>query len=435
MQIVTFKCGRCGKLIGVGEEYLGRQVRCLHCRGIVLAQQSSAAESATQTAKPFSAPTLFLSDSLPTSHAVSAPAELAVPIRESTIPDTGEQAAAPSLSESGAVNSAPAEANAPGSSPSASESTATAPPLSPIDSSRHEHASPSFSPNATGSTVARGRRLAARTPLAISIWYVIPLVSYSLLATILLAVLWNRLQAVEDHPLIAFLPDSEGDAPGVVRKPKGVNEARKRKLIGDPLPESLKLHLGETRTIGALAITPERVVREQVGVGDGASAPEKLTGLSLVLHLKLENVSSDESFQPLDRFFDRKWREGSSAGAPPLTLLEAGPGRRFFGGPAEWRPRPAPARNNSARPEFIYLMGGDKPVEDPIDHRLGPGERTRVFVCTDGNDTRTAGLAARKGDFLWRVHLRRGLVRVREHDVPAAAVVGVAFTDRDIGGG
>jgi hypothetical protein len=158
-----------------------------------------------------------------------------------------------------------------------------------------------------------------------------------------------------------------------------------------------------------------------------------------VLRLRLENVSEDETFQPLDRYFDRKWREDNSPGAPPLTLLEAGSGRRFFGGPAAWRPRRSSPRNNDAPAEFIYLMSGDKPVENPVDRPLGPGESSQAFVCTDGDDPRAGELANYQGNFLWRVQVRRGLVRVRgrdgrEHEVPAAAVVGVVFSGKDVGG-
>jgi hypothetical protein len=213
-----------------------------------------------------------------------------------------------------------------------------------------------------------------------------------------------------------------------------VNESRKRKLIDQPLPTSLIIHLGQTRTIGSLAVTPQRVARELVGIASGKTEPQKLKAPSLVLYLKLENISTDETFQPLDRFFDRRWPEGQSMGAPPLTLLDAGRGIRFFGGPAEWHPLATSARSNEPAPEFIYLMGGDKPVANTIDRALGPGENTEVCVCTDGNDPRASALVRHSGEFMWRVHLRRGLVRVRGRDVPAAAVVGVAFTERDIGG-
>jgi hypothetical protein len=289
---------------------------------------------------------------------------------------------------------------------------------------------PTFASDAAPS--ARGRKSSPPARPGVSFWLVLPLISYSVLATGLLVTLWNRLQTKETHPLIAFLPDADGDAPGVIRKPKAVNEARKRKLNAEPIPDEFKIRLGQTRTVGALAITPQRVAWEQVGVGSGSAAPVRLNGPSLVLHLRLENVSADETFQPMDRYFDRKWRDGGST-PPPLTFLDAGPGRQFYGGPAEWRPRSS-ARNISAAPEFIYLMGTNQQIEDPIDRQLAAGESTEVFICTDGNDPRAAALASYRGNFSWRVHLRRGLVRVLDWDVPAQAVVEVLFSDREVGG-
>ena len=438
MQTVTFKCGHCGSLIGIGLEYLARKVRCPHCQKVVLAQTADAEGTAEQPVASEPVPATVAeaaavatiepspvgqggeTESVDTADQVwgelaqsapdiSAPGDT-VPTGTPSSFDSGDL---PVALQSGQISVPPAEAAEPASTWTEHRADESLPQRVPIAvSGRIDHR-----PVRTG----------------VSIWLVIPLVSYSVLATIFLIVLWNRLQSVEVHPLIAFLPDSEGDAPGVVRKPKGVNESRKRRLIGEPLPAQLTMKLGETRTVGALAVTAERVTREQVAVGDGSAAPLKLDGPSLVLHLRLENVSEDETFQPLDRFFDRRWREESSGGAPPLTLLEAG-STRFYGGPAEWRPRDQSARNNKVRPEFIYLMSGEKPVADPVDRPLGPGESAEVFVCTDGSDPRSAGLVNRKGKFLWRVHVRRGLVNVLGRDVPAAAVVGVAFADRDIGG-
>src|SRR5208282_1308015 len=37
MQTVNFLCGHCGKLMAVGSDYLGQQVRCPHCQQVVLA--------------------------------------------------------------------------------------------------------------------------------------------------------------------------------------------------------------------------------------------------------------------------------------------------------------------------------------------------------------------------------------------------------------
>jgi DNA-directed RNA polymerase subunit RPC12/RpoP len=481
MQTVTFQCGRCGKLIAVGVVYLGRQVRCPHCQKVVLAQAPATAHSGQPvsteratlepaSAVPVSSPpdssapagvattadsvqsadsstTILPQPGMPAYRrafepepVLSGPAE-----PEDSLPRPGPAAELPPLVPAFPVLESPPIAREVADEPNSAVAGAIEPP-GPNGPVTETYPGPGTSePGALafgetpaltadpgedlGTLFAGGRPLPARS--GVSIWLVLPLVSYSILATVLLVILWNRLQTREVHPLIAFLPDAEGDAPGVIRKPKAVTEARKRRLNAEPLPDDLKLRLGQTRTVGMLAITPQRVAWQQVGVGEDSAGPVKLNGPSLVLHLRLENMSTDETFQPLDRFFDRKWQDGKAT-APPLTLLEAGPKLRFYGGPAEWRPR-SHARNINAPPEFIYLMGGEHPVADPIDRPLGAGETSEVFVCTDGNDPRTTELARYRGEFLWRVHVRRGLVRVLDREVPAAAVVGVVFSDRDVG--
>lgn len=486
MQTVNFQCGLCGKLMAVGTEFLGRLVRCPHCQQAVLAPAALTADAATASLpQPMLAPT---PEPLPPPEpeppppppAADPPAalapELAIPTLEITPPDDGDDIfSAPPESDDLFGSSAPPRIEIPldppaPTAPAAMTSPAPVapeapaepavadtpfasleappylpPPIDPFIAPTAEEpiptetAAPAWLPepagHGDGPTDSPRLRL-ERQPVAIrrgiSIWYVIPLASYSLLATCLLVVLWNRLQLAETHPLIAFLPDAEGDNPGVIRKPKAVSEERKRRLSVQPLPDELRLRLGETLTVGALAITAQRVAWEQLAVAPGDTRPESLKGRSLVLHLKLQNISEDESFQPLDRYFDRRWQESKPVGPPPLTLLEAGPRRRYYGGPATWRPhRPSP-REEGDPPEFVYRFEGPKPVRNPIDRPLDPGQSVELFVCTDGDDPAVAELARYRGDLLWRIHVRRGLVRVQDQDVPAAAVVGVAFTDRDI---
>src|SRR5438270_4922717 len=42
MATVNFQCGHCGKLMAVGTEHLGQQVRCPHCQQVVLVPISAA---------------------------------------------------------------------------------------------------------------------------------------------------------------------------------------------------------------------------------------------------------------------------------------------------------------------------------------------------------------------------------------------------------
>src|SRR5260370_40980448 len=45
METLTFQCGHCNKLMAVGTEYLGRQVRCPHCQQVVIAPTQPAPTS------------------------------------------------------------------------------------------------------------------------------------------------------------------------------------------------------------------------------------------------------------------------------------------------------------------------------------------------------------------------------------------------------
>ena len=45
MQTLTFQCGHCNKLMAVGIEYLGQQVRCPHCQQVVIAPSHPAPTS------------------------------------------------------------------------------------------------------------------------------------------------------------------------------------------------------------------------------------------------------------------------------------------------------------------------------------------------------------------------------------------------------
>ena len=101
---------------------------------------------------------------------------------------------------------------------------------------------------------------------------------------------------------------------------------------------------------------------------------------SLVLRLKLRNVSDDVAFQPMDNYFDRKWK--GKGEAPPLTILElVSPNRptRFFGGPAEFH-LPLLHAQQRRRPAAV---GAWRP---PTTKVLNPGEEMETFVCTDGDD-------------------------------------------------
>jgi hypothetical protein len=240
-------------------------------------------------------------------------------------------------------------------------------------------------------------------------------------------------QQQQQNPFDA-LPD-DGDNPGVVKGGKRISHRTIHfpdRYTTGPLPPPQRMTLGQTRRLGFLEVTPISVERKRVAVVvRGSDRPEPCRNDSLVLRLKLRNVSTDQAFAPLDNYFDRSWKPGQ--GDLPLTHLEAA--GRCFCGPAHWHPQ---SDRGADRPEWLE---GRAPT-DAAD--LAPGAAMESYVSTDGNDEEAVRLllGERKtpgapppflGPFLWRVRLRRGLIEWDGKPRSATTVIGVEFTRSDIG--
>jgi hypothetical protein len=258
--------------------------------------------------------------------------------------------------------------------------------------------------------------------------FIIPLISYSILATVAVGVLFFRLKKEESrpHPL-ELVPDIDGDHP---------TNRKKQDLRGDirfpsrsmELSDKLKVSLGQTLRLGELEVTPEAVKRGPIEIKEeGRTKTEKPAGKALKLYLRLKNVSKDLAFYPLDGYFTRQWRVSvpMTPGAlrtrfEPYTQLVIA-GHHFYGGPTSWNER-----------------GSSDPRESVIgtnyDRLLQPGEEMTTFICTDPEDREIdQELGRHKGEkLLWRVQIRRGSVEVKGRRVPACAVFGVEFTDNEI---
>ncbi len=261
---------------------------------------------------------------------------------------------------------------------------------------------------------------------------VIPLISYAILATIAVLMLWYRMQQAPPPPpnqldaLPSFDPNDDQHSTHLQPSQKTfrIRNMDVKTATGPLLPERIT-RLGESLQVGDLEITPLKVDRRIVSVISQGSRPEPLSSPSLVMHLKLRNISSNVVFQPMDAFFDRKWAKKSEQ--PPLTILELlDPAQtvRFFGGPALYHPQTR-SGNNSEPPE---AMAGANTASV-----LHPGETMETFVCTDGDDkAAVAAVENFRGKLMWRIHLRRGIITVdANHLVPVSSVVGVEFTDDD----
>jgi len=240
----------------------------------------------------------------------------------------------------------------------------------------------------------------------------VPLVSYSILTTIALAILFLRPQPWDPFEL---LPDREGDL-------KGAKHQQQTAVIYDrvqperSVPDKLKVDLGGTIRIGDVEITPQKVELRRVEFRRPGVAPEPASDDSLVLHLLFQNISQDVVFSPTDPFFDRSWK-GIVSGKKPYTGLNIGQ-ECLWGGALSWRAGQRPEERDSIAGQQ-YKM-------------LQPGEQLATLVCTDPQEHVGRLLANYRGDLVWRVQVRRGLVQVRDREYPATAVIGVQFKDTDI---
>jgi hypothetical protein len=444
MQTVNFQCGSCNNLMGVSSEFLGQQVRCPHCQAVVVAPAAPTPAQPSPTE-----PIGFFPSFGNQQDDIFAPPEPTDDLfgdAESPRVELPPLAQEPALALNGEANIAPQ----PAASPFGSTTASSEPPASSV--STGTGAIPSWMDSPPAPAAGAAPSLATtpaeemqeetiphlvRRPRDGGGWFVglviIPLISYAILATIAVLVLWYRFQQSPPPPpnqldtLPSFDPSDEEHSTHLKINQKVLNRPRSmdvKTATGPLLPERIT-RLGEKLEVGDLEIIPLKVDRQIVSVISKGSRPEPCSAPSLVLHLKLRNISSNVVFQPMDTFFDRKWM--SKAEQPPLTILELlDPAHtvRFFGGPAEYHP---PPRNNSGAMPPQEVEGARS------SHVLRPGEEMDTFVCTDGDDKNAVDAVENyHGKLMWRVHLRRGIITVDAHHLaPVSSVVGIEFTDDD----
>lgn len=471
MQPIHFQCGNCGKLMAVSAEHVGQQVRCPHCQQIVIAPPAVSTVPPPETGEArveisgSASPQPGFAETAPNKPAVADAAEdffshasagselfnlgdtpgIELPLE--SLPHTliGDGSPAPQESEATLPSALPWAANQPAADPQAaaepvaqSDKISGLPAGSPawpggVFAETLQPPLPSVPLRPDGELSSANTRAAKRTE-AKAPWFLLlvfcPLLLYAIVISIFAFFMYRHDQQLQERLRNPFetMPDV-GDYPGVQKGKKvSLTDRYPRELPTLRLPESLQTNLGKPIRVGCLQITPNRIERKRVSVVVESARPEPCKHDSLVLYLDLKNLSSEQSFAPLDNYFDRYWRPGVDL-IPPLTLLEVGnKDRLFYGGPANWYPRGD--RNNQR--EWV------KGRRDQAD-LLQPGEEKQMFVCTDGNDDKAAAVLFGEpsgdryhGRFLWRVRVRRGLVRFQDKEYSATAVVGVRFTDADI---
>jgi hypothetical protein len=453
MEIINFQCGHCGNLMGVSSECLGTQVRCPTCSQVVVAPAAPPSSMLPDSEPGHEHEDIFTPPESDDLFSAPAPPRLEMPppapnptsLMSPTIP-----VPAPTAVELPPNNPFPA---------SILES-ATVPTPEPF---RDDPGGTGLFDDGAAASLPREPRLSGRrAPRRGSMWPIfvlLPLLSYAVLVTVALVLIYQRWQAdkakaaSEQKPLDQ-LPDLQGDSPGVRRS--GYTWEVKDEYSW-PMPDRLKVALGQKLQVGDLEIQPLHVERTRVGVRvEKHPNVETMSHDSLVLHLRLRNCSSEYAFVPLDPWFDRGWphrgappeRPGDDEGpdalsryqqasnefwehgkeSPPLTVLEVGE-RRFFGSSSDWYERNDAASKNFRR---AWVDGRKDDPQHP--EYLKPGDSVDTFVSTDGRDPRLNEVLKTASDpLLYRIHVRRGLVtRTKGDKMPATAVIGVTFSTSDI---
>jgi hypothetical protein len=246
------------------------------------------------------------------------------------------------------------------------------------------------------------------------------LLGYGLLMTILAGFFgYQHFAAKPEHPFKA-IPDVIGEYEKANRKQTSL------KFMPDPkldVPLDLRVKLGGELAVGDLQVKPVSVTRQTLSVktlnADGTFEKEReIKPPTLVLTLRVKNLSSDTTFYPNDPAFNRFNEEKKPL---PYTLLQIG--REYYGGITLW-----PEKER-------YVVSGHEADLKP----LAPGEERDTFVTVaprhDVARDKVTTLP-RDQQLLWRVQLRRGLVPYVDNgktvDISATTVIGVEFRPDEI---
>jgi phage FluMu protein Com len=447
MQTVNFNCPFCGKLMAVGINLLGRNVRCPHCKQVVQAP----ATAGTVVPPPATAP----APSEPTFSFPSAPPEgqeghesIFGEVQDDDVfgtrqPKVQMPVETPPPPPPPALRRREPDTiteQLPASNPFATApdpTAATEPEFTPPANDWHTQRDKPQEENRDFDEASREKRppqAATREsggggPL---IWV---LLAYGAVATAGAAYLFfNRTNPTSEPPtdggakpqqVISFevIPDLFGQYDRAERK-------KVVRLEGMPaatqdLADDLQVPLGRTLTVGQIEVKPTRIeyrkaMRHYVKA-DGKPDEKPTPNDVLLLHLHIKNVSDDVTLHPTDPAFDASYDRTTKV--TPYTGVVVGD-KHFLGGPFLW-PDPQYRRQ---------FMEGQEDDDKP----LGPKQERDYVICSvlAGPDVRKA-VEQKDARPVWRVQLRRGLVpwkddSGKERDVSATCVIGVVFSAADI---
>lgn len=456
MQTVNFNCPHCGNLMAVGSNLLGRNVRCPHCKQVVRAPAASGEAAIAAAAAPVMTPP---PPSPPAPIYIPKPQEAAESIFGDAPPDEdlfGTVAPKPSF---------PAPPPPPEPYRPALQETVTVGPVAEerqsfeIDVSPPEHQPlPEIEPLPEMDARPTPRMRPSRTEDAPEVerapaterdqppyrskqepkegggstgafaWI---LLGYGAIVTILAVFFaYHYFSGGSSKHPFEEIPDVYGQYDKANRKStsfKGLPNARAE------VPPHLRVKLGGELTIGDLWVSPQAVERKVLAIKSKKDDEQEDTlntaKETLVLRMKVRNLSTDTSFHPNDPAFNRGVAKND--GMMPYTALQVR--NEFHYGAIPW-PETA-----GARERYVEGLGQTRDAAP-----LGPGQEGEVFVCvsppslrTDISDFgKTLKLLEPGEKCLWRVQLRRGLVKFKANDqdveMSCTAVIGVEFNGRDI---
>lgn len=469
MTTVRFQCSQCRKDMGVSSAYLGKQVRCPHCQAVVTAPSTAGALAGAATAPapaPAPAPSAPSPRATPPDHKLNFSG--GPPGRDEHESIFGENVAedlfdiapkakielppeaprSPGLSLEPTVFQMPGLPSQPVADPGPTvsiptpESVMPAPTIPAAPPSNWNGSVPSAgsmtlpdaaAPLSPVTTMPTRPGIGGGNP-ALLYYALYILAGYALLMTII-ALYYHSQVGKQPHPLEMMrddgspksqLKDDPTPPAQAAAKTQSGSTVVKRIDPTTPLPPQLKLNLGETLTIGDLEVTPVKVEQKLINyAGRDGRRMEPADKESLVLTMKLKNVSKNTVFRPTDSSFDYEWRKGTDPEASlPYTHLAAN-GERFAG-PLPWRPSKPdqlfkPRSGDNLRMEFIEGQKDDEKI-------LQPGEEiTTVFVTNPKDDVMDKLPKDFKDKMEWRVQLRRGLVPYEGKNYSCTALIGVTF--------
>jgi hypothetical protein len=443
MQTVNFNCPHCGNLMAVGLSLLGRNVRCPHCKQVVRAPAPLNEPAApAPTPPPPPSPTVAMpSFNVPkpteTHESIfserhehdedlfgTEPPKPAVPGAPPPPPPLPSRSVAPTLADTfGIPPSLQPSVDQP--HPTPLEVNIPPPPIfEPLADDEADHGEPTREPRPEPEHRgyrAPGRREQAPSTPAFA-WI---LLAYAAVVTVVAGFFGYQYFTAgpsADHPFKA-IPDFYGEYEKANRRQTAFKDLPDPKL---DVPPDLRVKLGDELTVGDLQVRPVSVERRLLTYTTEYVTDETKTRevgpATLVLTMKVKNVSTDTAFHPNDPAFNRL----GDAKPLPYTALQVN--QQYFYGPFRWPP--------DASTKQEYVVGQEWPARD---NPVGPGQERDVWVTVAPSGIRGAGDAVAAirplpaaAPLLWRVQLRRGLVKAkdpsgRDVEVSATTVIGVEF--------